>query len=138
MVLVSSSGWNNIKSLNLVLHRYNIDMNNGLNTGMCALDFLLNGTLIKSLYICGFSFHGCKDKKYVSDNIVKSYETYLFDTKVVYKCNCPPTEPCKRRNDPRYAQMSSEIKQLNYFKNNIVGHPKAIIDNTIKNIINNI
>tara|TARA_Y100000389_G_scaffold109893_1_gene106987 strand:+ start:6567 stop:7277 length:711 start_codon:yes stop_codon:yes gene_type:complete len=110
-------------------------LKSNLNTGMCALDFLLNGTELKSLHICGFSFHGIKEKKYIRGNTVLSYETYLFDSKIVYNCNCDSTKPCKKRNDPRYANCSNEKYQLDYFKNNIMNHSKAIIDDTIKNLL---
>ena len=108
-----------------------------LNTGMCALDFLLNGTKLNSLYICGFSFHGIKEKKYITGNTVLSYETYLFDSKIVYNCNCDSTKPCKKRVDRRFALIYNEQNQLKYFKNNIMNHSKVTVDDTIKKLVFN-
>ena len=112
-----------------------LDINLGLNTGMCTLDFILNGLNIKSLYICGFSFHGIKEKKYIKNDIVNSYETYLFNSKIVYNCNCNKNKPCKKRIDPRYGKLSNEYNQLNFFKNEILKNSKVKIDKTIDKLL---
>lgn len=134
--------YQNYLDINLDIPFYQVEgkfeknaIQNSLNTGMCTLDFLLNGTELKSLYICGFSFHGIKEKKYIIGDRVLSYETYLFDSNIVYNCNCDSTKPCKKRNDPRYAFCDNEQRQLDFFKKYIMTHPKAIIDDTITDLI---
>lgn len=119
-----------------VTGKYEKNMNYyGLNTGMCALDFLLNGTDLKSLYICGFSFHGFDNKeKYIINDKIKPYETYLFDSKEVYNCSCANEKPCKMRNDPEYSFLKTEQYQFEHFRKNIITHPTAIIDETITEI----
>lgn len=134
--------YNNYLTINLnvpfyqVTGKYEQNMTNkGLNTGLCSLDFLLNGVNLNSLYICGFSFHGCKDNNYIVNKKVMSYDTYLFDSKVVYSCNCLETSPCKKRVDNKYSWVINELKLLEFFKNNIVNHQKAIIDDTILKLL---
>lgn len=106
----------------------------GINTGLCALEFLLNGINLKNLYICGFSFYGVKDKNYVKKDKVKSYETYLFDKKI-FNCDCDKSKPCRQRRDPLLENKTDKLKELDYFKENIMNHPKAILDNSIKNLL---
>lgn len=133
--------YQNYLDINLNIPFYQVEgkfeknMSSGINTGLCALDFLLNGTELNNLYICGLSFHGVKENKYIENNMVKLYDTYLFDSKIVYNCNCNISKPCKKRNDPKLTLISLEIKQLEYFKTNILIHSKAIVDKTIKNLL---
>lgn len=140
--LTKKNAYQNYLDINLDIPFYQVEgiyeknmKNKNINTGMCALDFLLNALELESLYILGFSFHGIKEEKYVIEDKVLSYETYLFDSKIVYNCYCDSSKPCKKRIDPRFAYFNNEQKQLDYFKDKIMKHPKAILDDTIKNLL---
>jgi hypothetical protein len=106
----------------------------GLNTGMCALNFL-SSLPLKYLYICGFSFHGVTTSKYVRGDIVSGYETYLFDFNDVYTCKtaCDPNSPCRRRVDPRHLSKKDELYQLQYFENNFLDKDNIIVDESVLN-----
>lgn len=135
--------YNNYLTLKLDIPFYQVEkeyeefMNKySLNTGMSTLFFLLDCLNLKELYICGFSFHGLKDEKYTFADKTKPYETYLFDSNVVYNCNCNKYSPCKKRKDKLFCLIKDEIRQYEYFKKITSQHKdKVIIDETITELI---
>ena len=141
--LTNRSVEENYRRLNLSIPFYQVEgefealmEEQGLNTGMCALAFILSLN-VNQLNVQGFSFHGVLDKKYVEGEKVKGYETYLFNYREVYTCKseCPPESVCRLRKDPRALDKKDELWQLEYFREQIAARSEVVLAPTVRELL---